>query len=587
MALHTRKWETSYHAQPAPRYFLPRVSADRPQEPSISRPSMTAGPLLMKSWKVSTRRPHLLRSPLSTIIKDDRPHHPAHSPQQAIAPRGCGALKCWRWQPPTAMAASAGDKFFMRVAKRATEKFLRLYYRGVTVGQTAMEMIMYALRVGSKPAGLTWRALVYTLRTVVPGVLVTVRDALIAEKTPEGSDHAPIPGTYSSTVEGPEAAAEAEATSDDHVEPEPAPRRAQPRSARPQFRPTTRPEGFLMAESRASQKSPIPVPSKRCSPYSGLFRNEAERRAFQMSPYAQPSPFLRPMNAISRAPTYYPAPYPRAGWTKSPYNPQSPHGGGLAAALRPNQQVPADPEWREILDFKQRVRAFRAQMLPFQKSLSRTFDISLTDVADFQRRQLICLGPYWARRLEPFVGADGKELPVQKLTPDQLGICRALVEKIDPRYYAQAAVMLHRDDGQLLVAMRLEVEPLLLTDDRGLVTAGSSDNGATRDYVKATNVRGDPTRVLYPVVETSNPMEIDGGDCSVSFLLKDDSLVKGCVLHHEGSSVSYFFEDDSKVDLSMVRSLVVYDSMVNRSPADVSMTDAHEEDVSMADAFDL
>lgn len=136
-------------------------------------------------------------------------------------------------------STSAGDKVFMRVAKRATEKFLRLYYRGLTVGQTAMEMIMYALRVGSKPAGLTWRALVYTLRTVVPGVLVTVRDALTAEKTPEGSNHAPIPGAYPSTVEGPEAAAEAESTSIDHVEPEPAPRRAQPGPACPQFLPTT------------------------------------------------------------------------------------------------------------------------------------------------------------------------------------------------------------------------------------------------------------------------------------------------------------------------------------------------------------
>lgn len=309
-------------------------------------------------------------------------------------------------------STSAGDKVFMRVAKRATEKFLRLYYRGVPVGQPAMEMIMYALRVGSKPAGLTWRALVYTLRTVVPGVLVTVRDALTAEKTPEGSDHAPIPGAYPIVAEEPEAAAEAEATSIDHIEPEPAARRAQPGPARPQFRPTTRPEGPLTAESRASKKSPDPVPSKRCSPYSGLFRSEAQRQAFQMSSYAQPSSFLRPMNAIARAPTYYPAPYPRAEWAKSPYNPQNPHGGGLAAALRPNQQVPVDPEWHENFDFKQRVRAFRAQMPPFQKSLAKTFDLSLTDVADFQCRQLICLGPYWARRLEPFVGADGKELPV-------------------------------------------------------------------------------------------------------------------------------------------------------------------------------
>ncbi|GAB7323333.1 hypothetical protein MBLNU13_g05799t1 [Cladosporium sp. NU13] len=105
-------------------------------------------------------------------------------------------------------STSAGDKLFMRVAKRATEKFLRLYYRGVAVGQTAMQMITYALRAGSKLAGLTSETLVYILRTVVPGVLVKIRETLTAEKTPEGSDHAPIPGAYPVMFERPEAAAE-------------------------------------------------------------------------------------------------------------------------------------------------------------------------------------------------------------------------------------------------------------------------------------------------------------------------------------------------------------------------------------------
>jgi len=98
----------------------------------------------------------------------------------------------------------------------------------------------------------------------------------------------------------------------------------------------------------------------------------------------------------------------------------------------------------------------------------------------------------------------------------------------------QAAVILVPDDGQLLVAMRIEVEwSPSLSDDRGLITAGSSTNGLTLDYVAATDERGGPTRVLYPAVlhddsvhlmgESGEPMEID--DCSISFLLHDDSVV--------------------------------------------------------------
>jgi hypothetical protein len=163
------------------------------------------------------------------------------------------------------------------------------------------------------------------------------------------------------------------------------------------------------------------------------------------------------------------------------------------------------------------------------KALSK---LSLTEVAEMQGHQLSYLGPYWTERLSPFLGTDGKELPMRKLTPDQLEICRTLVQKIDSRYYVQAAVMLIREDGQLIVAMRLEVERGLLSEDRGLVTASSSDNGSSWNYVKATNERGDPTRVLYPAVlhddslhllgEPGDPMEID--DCDLDFLLEGDSV---------------------------------------------------------------
>jgi len=69
--------------------LLPTTRLRRSTPRTIHRmPELDSGPTAYNSWKVSTRRPHLLRSPSSTIIKDDRPHHPAHSPQRAIAPRG-------------------------------------------------------------------------------------------------------------------------------------------------------------------------------------------------------------------------------------------------------------------------------------------------------------------------------------------------------------------------------------------------------------------------------------------------------------------------------------------------------------------
>jgi hypothetical protein len=187
------------------------------------------------------------------------------------------------------------------------------------------------------------------------------------------------------------------------------------------------------------------------------------------------------------------------------------------------------------------------------------------------------------------MGADGKELPVLKLTPDHLEICRALVQMIDPTYYVRAAVVLIRDDGQVLVAMRLEVESSLLSDDRGLITAGSSDNGATWDYVKATNELGDPTRVLYLSEsykdlsrlqdESSSTAEV--ADCNVSFLLGGGRVSKGSVVFHKDCSVSFLLEDGSVVDRSAVMGFAV-----DSSTEDVIMVDAHEEDVPMADGFD-
>jgi hypothetical protein len=171
------------------------------------------------------------------------------------------------------------------------------------------------------------------------------------------------------------------------------------------------------------------------------------------------------------------------------------------------------------------------------------------------------------------------------LTPNQLGYCRALAQSLDPRYSVVAAAMLLGDDGQLLLAMRLEVVWSPIWTERGLITAGSSDNGWTWDFIKATNECGGPTQTLYLSDsykesirlqgESSDPMETDGWDCSISFLLKGGSEVKGSVVYHEDFSVSYLLADGSVLDGSEVMSFVWNNPVMDGST-----------DVSMADAFD-
>ena len=222
-------------------------------------------------------------------------------------------------------------------------------------------------------------------------------------------------------------------------------------------------------------------------------------------------------------------------------------------------------------------------------SFVKALCLGLTEIAKMRRLQLFCFGPYWAERLSPFLGADGKELPMLKLTPGQLEICRSLVQNIDPSYCMRAAVVLIRDAGQLLVATRLEVESSLLSDDRGLITAGSSDNGVTWDYVKAINELGDPTRVLYlsqsykdlPLLQNESSHAVEIGDCSVSFLLEGGRVLKGSVVYHKDCSVSFLLEDGSVVDSSAVMGFAL-----ENSAGDVTMVDAHEANVSMADSFD-
>jgi hypothetical protein len=170
-----------------------------------------------------------------------------------------------------------------------------------------------------------------------------------------------------------------------------------------------------------------------------------------------------------------------------------------------------------------------------------------------------------------------------KLNQDQLEICRGLVQKVDPSYYLQAAVMLVRDDGETLVAMRIEVDPSPSSDDRGLLTAGSSDNGSTWDFVNATNERGDPTQVLHasesrkdlthPQNASSSFSTTNGWNGSISFLLRDNSVVKGSLLCHEDYGMTLVLEDGSMLDGALVQCVVEYDSAMD---VDESMTDAFD-----------
>lgn len=421
---------------------------------------------------------------------------------------------------------------------------------------------------------------------------------MTAEKTPEGSDHAPIPGAYPIMVEGPEAAAEAEATSFDHVEPEPAPLCAQPGAARPQFRPTTRPEGRFWAVMGTSREpSPKALTRHEMASRTARWNNagfSVEQSCLGYANFKARHPALHRSlhNPYVHGP--YPEPaflFPYSPWSQSPFNP---HGPGYVPTMSPRSdgQGPGTPNyyknppfWYTGSNFGRDMMADRPPMISFANALC----LGPTEIAKMERLQLTCLGPYWAERLSPFMGADGKELPVLKLTPDHLEICRALVQMIDPTYYVRAAVVLIRDDGQVLVAMRLEVESSLLSDDRGLITAGSSDNGATWDYVKATNELGDPTRVLYLSEsykdlsrlqdESSSTAEV--ADCNVSFLLGGGRVSKGSVVFHKDCSVSFLLEDGSVVDRSAVMGFAV-----DSSTEDVIMVDAHEEDVPMADGFD-
>lgn len=303
--------------------------------------------------------------------------------------------------------AAAGDRSFNRVAMKAVQKALQ----GAELGQSALQWVIGTLCEGWKLTGASCRTVAHFLRTAIPATLATIRDVLTAEKTPEGSHHAPIPGAYLIMVKVPETAAQA--TSIDHVGPKPASRQHLPQASRLQYRPTPS-KGPTLAEMRASEES---------------------------SAKARPRSLLRePMD-----PRLY------AATEKRKTENERKQKFSSLRRQRLSVQDPLDPGWAK------------------QQALGQS--------ENQPAQQLDCLGPCWAKRLSPFLGADGKELPMFKLNQDQLEICRSLVQKVDPSYYLQAAVMLVRDDGETLVAMRIEVGPSPSSDDRGLLKATTARLG--------------------------------------------------------------------------------------------------------------
>lgn len=284
-------------------------------------------------------------------------------------------------------STSAKGKLFKHLAKRAIQKVVRQHYPEVELGQIDMQMVMNALSAGWGRTGAILRRLEHILRKAIPRALATIKDVLTAEKTPEGSDHAPIPGAYPIM---PEVPAAAEAKPVDRVKLESALGPTRPGTARLGFRPTRPEVRPTYDEMRTSKESSGPSSSRRCSPYWGVFRSEAERRAFEDYSANGYTPktlrLLASCISSSRSPVH-PASLtghraPLLGLSKSPYNINNPPGSGyIPLTLRLNQT----PEEREIYDYKQRVRAFRSWTDAIKASLANASGLSLTQNAEVER----------------------------------------------------------------------------------------------------------------------------------------------------------------------------------------------------------
>jgi hypothetical protein len=321
------------------------------------------------------------------------------------------------------------------------------------------------------------RGLVWILRKVIPTILATLKDVLATEKTPEGSHRTPIPGTFPIIPEEPAAA---EATCTDIINPELSPRQAQPIAARVKSDRTV--IGCFNRDRAASLRRPPRLP-----------------------PSSSPALIGPPRRGV----------YPD-------------FGGRYPNLVTPMNILHSENQIR--IRNTQICNLRRSRLPPYQgrQGTSPEEELAWCFGASFHERwlrwQLRCLGAYWNYTIPPFLDADGNELPMLELTPDQLDACRAFAQSVDPRYTMIAAIVLLRDDGQLLIAVRLEWQhSYLSSSDYGLVAANSSDGGLTWDIIEAKDERDGPARTLYvasppsggSVCLGSDPMDIDSSDVSM------------------------------------------------------------------------
>jgi hypothetical protein len=99
------------------------------------------------------------------------------------------------------------------------------------------------------------------------------------------------------------------------------------------------------------------------------------------------------------------------------------------------------------------------------------------------------LGSYWAQHIQPIMGADGRNLPVYQLRPDQFKLCEELLHLIAPNHFATGAMMQDFGNGRVDFAIRLQCRESLSC---GLIAATSSDRAISWDKVALRDENGGP-----------------------------------------------------------------------------------------------
>lgn len=344
-------------------------------------------------------------------------------------------------------------------------KALKLLCDGQVVSLVAAILIKDALRLT--------RDFVESAHKAICTTLVASRDILTAEKTTVGSDHAPVPGAFSTMAEAPKVAAEEHGKDD--VASELAPDLAPAKAARFQ---TDRMSLKRLLSTRLSSSMPRGLGTgKLLFPAKPRFG----------SPYPKSSP---------------------------PYNLRSPeYVRWMEAEMRLKSF--ACPKTRSAFDiYPSLAREFNKRQIR-QDEIQRNLERMAETPVYVQHSPFDSLGVYWAERLSPLLGVDrdGKEYPVFQPTPFQLQRCHMLVQMCHADYKLLAAVLLRPDLNQVCVFATVQ-GPF----DRGLIRAFSSDGLWTWDHVDVTDECGGASQTVYHpdsiafLLEDGEPMDLDGGE---------------------------------------------------------------------------